>query len=173
MKNTTKKMDYSMYSFKHIDAIQLADGTYDVMSKDENNGAMFMSNVPNIKEINTIRKKFGIRKKDMSIKFSCAHKKIRKQHKREQYLNLIGMSNAQLHMLKETVRNKVLKCLRELKSLPTANFVIDNIHTTVGTELGFIQSDIDNVIHKLETFSKYVSNTVEEIERLVEDNEKR
>lgn len=163
MKNITKK----------IVAIQLADGTYDVLSKDENGDTTFISNVANIKDIKPICKQNGVRKKDISIKFSCVHKKIRKQHKHDQYLNLIGMSNAQLHMLKETVRNKVLKCLRELKSLPTANFVIDNIHTTVGTELGFIQSDIDNVIHKLETFSKYVSNTVEKIERLVEDNEKR
>lgn len=163
MENITKK----------IVAIQLADGTYDVLSKDENGDTTFISNAVNLKEINAICKKMGVRKKDISIKFSCVHKKIRKQHKRDQYLNLIGMSNSQWHMLKETVRNKVLKCLRELKSLPTANFVIDNIHTTVGTELGFIQSDIDNVIHKLETFSKYVSNTVEEIERLVEDNEIR
>lgn len=157
MENITKK----------IVAIQLDDGTYDVLSKDENGGTTFISNVVNIKEIKPICKKFGVSKKDISIKFSCAHKKARKQHKNNQYLNLIGMSNSQLHMLKETVRNKVVKCLRELKSLPTANFVTDNIHTTVGTELCFIQSDINNTIHKLEVFSKYVSNTVEQIERLV------
>jgi hypothetical protein len=163
MKNITKK----------IVALQLADGTYDVLSKDENGDMAFITNAVNLKELKDICKKNDVRKKDIAIKFSCVHKKIRKQHKHDQYLNLIGMSNAQFHMLKETVRNKVLKCLRELKSLPTANFVIDNIHTAVGTELGFIQSDIDNVIHKLETFSKYVSNTVEDIERLVENNEKR
>lgn len=158
---------------KKIVAIQLVDGTYDVLSKDENGDTTFITNAVNIKELNAIRKKIGVSKKGISIKFSCTHKKIRKQHKHEQYPYIIGMTNSQLHMLKEAVGNKVLKCLRELKSLPTANFVTDNIHTPIGTKLSIIQSDIDNVIHKLDAFSKYVSNTVEKIERLVEDNEKQ